>query len=94
MLVTDAGSQREVLDFMANNARVLDARQVRVYRSRLSGRDRLGVIYGDYSSREQANAALAMLADISPSSRPYVREVRKLRAPRLAQGLGDAALRQ
>nr|WP_291933671.1 hypothetical protein [Accumulibacter sp.] len=94
LLVTDAGSQREVLDFMANNAQVLDARQVRVYRSRLSGRDRLGVIYGDYSSREQANAALAMLADISPSSRPYVREVRKLRAPRFAQGLDDAALRQ
>jgi len=94
LLVTDAGSQREVLDFMANNARVLDARQVRVYRSRLSGRDRLGVIYGDYSSREQASAALAMLAEISPSSRPYVREVRKLRAPRLAQGLDDAALRQ
>ncbi|HPP47370.1 MAG TPA: ATPase, partial [Accumulibacter sp.] len=54
LLVTDAGSQREVLDFMANNARVLDARQVRVYRSRLSGRDRLGVIYGDYPSRAAA----------------------------------------
>jgi hypothetical protein len=38
---------------------------------------RLGVIYGDYPSREQANAALAMLGEISPSSRPYVRAVAK-----------------
>jgi septal ring-binding cell division protein DamX len=53
---------------------------VRVYRSRLAGRERLGVIYGDYASREEANAALATLGEISPASRPYVRPVSRLRA--------------
>jgi MSHA biogenesis protein MshM len=80
--MTDAGSQREVDDFIARNstrpARL--ARQVRVYRSRLAGRERLGVIYGDYASREEANAALATLGEISPASRPYVRPVARLRA--------------
>lgn len=86
LLVTDAGSQREVLDFMANSARSLDPQQIRVYRSRVAGRDRLGVIYGDYSSRDEANAALATLTQISPASQPYVREVGRLRPPRLAEG--------
>jgi len=80
LLMTDAGSQREVDDFIARNSTVLDPRQVRVYRSRLAGRERLGVIYGDYASREEANAALATLGEISPASRPYVRPVSRLRA--------------
>lgn len=79
LLVVDAGSEKEVLDFIARSAAVLDLRQLRVYRSSLSGQDRLGVIYGDYPSREKANAALAALGEVSPASKPYVRAVGRLR---------------
>ena len=79
LLNVDASSEKEVVDFIARNSAALDLRQVRVYRSSLSGRDRLGVIYGDYQSREQANAALATLGEVTPSSKPYVRSVSRLR---------------
>ncbi|MEF8727558.1 MAG: AAA family ATPase [Accumulibacter sp.] len=80
LLMADAGSQREIDDFIAKNSKVLDPGQVRVYRSLLAGRERLGVIYGDYASREEANAALATLGELSPASRPYVRSVARLRS--------------
>jgi MSHA biogenesis protein MshM len=86
LLVTDAASHEQVTAFIANNAGTLDLRQVRVYRSSIGGRMRLGVIYGDYPSRDQANAALATLGEISPSSRPYVRAVARLRSPGAAKG--------
>ena len=57
----------------------LDPRQIRVYRSRLSGSDRLGVIYGDFSSRAEAEARLAQLSGITPAGTPYVRAVSKLK---------------
>ncbi|WP_291989216.1 AAA family ATPase [Candidatus Accumulibacter sp. ACC007] len=79
LLVVDASSEKEVLDFIDKNATTLDLRQLRIYRSNLSGKDRLGVIYGDYPSRELANAALAKLAEVSPASKPYVRSVSRLR---------------
>jgi MSHA biogenesis protein MshM len=79
LLVTDAASHDKVEAFIATRARLLDLRQVRVYRSLSGGRERLGVIYGDYPSREQANAALATLGEINPGSRPYVRAVARLR---------------
>ncbi|MCM8594713.1 ExeA family protein [Accumulibacter sp.] len=79
LLVTDATGTREVSDFIARHARVLDPAQIRVYRSTAGGRARLGVIYGDYATRAEASAALAALGEISPASRPYVRAVARLR---------------
>ena len=73
----DARRAREVSDFLDNSA--LDAQQLRVYRSKLSGRDRFGVIYGDYPSAEEARADLARIAKISGVSKPYIRSVSKLR---------------
>ena len=73
----DASKTREVTNFLKTNA--LDARELRVYRSGLSGRDRLGVIYGDYPSPDAATADLARVAKISRVSRPYIRSVGKLR---------------
>ena len=73
----DAKRASEVSRFLENNA--LDAQQLRVYRSKLSGRDRFGVIYGDYPSAEEANADLARVARISRVSKPYIRSVSKLR---------------
>ncbi len=90
LLLTDGSSQREVIDFISQHRSLLDPAQLRVYRSRVNGKDRLGVIYGDFPSREQAGAALAALAAISPASKPYVREVRKLRR----SGFDQNSLRQ
>lgn len=79
LLSTDGSSTREVEMFLENNAKALDLQHIRIYRSRLSGRDRLGVIYGDYPSREAAQTELARIAKISPTSQPYIRTVSKLR---------------
>jgi len=79
LLNTDAAHQTEVEDFVGSKASLLDPQQLRVYRSSLSGRDKLGVIYGDYPSREAANAALARLPDAILASQPYVRAISKLR---------------
>ena len=73
----DAKRAREVSHFLENNA--LDPRELRVYRSKLSGRDRFGVIYGDYPSAAEASADLARVAKISRIGKPYIRSVSKLR---------------
>ena len=73
----DASKARDVRIFLKTSA--LDARELRVYRSGLSGRDRFGVIFGDYPSPDAANADLARVAKISRVSGPYIRSVSKLR---------------
>jgi type II secretory pathway predicted ATPase ExeA len=78
LLSTDAASLRDVENFVGSSSNSLDPHDLRVYRSSLSGRDKLGVIYGDYPSREAASAALARLPETIRSSRPYVRAVSKL----------------
>lgn len=79
LLSTGGDNERGVEDFLANGIGTLDPRQVRVYRSRLSGRDRLGVIYGEYGSHDAAQAELARIAEAGVASNPYVRAVSKLR---------------
>jgi type II secretory pathway predicted ATPase ExeA len=79
LLSTDGNNARDVEIFLENNTGGLDPQQIRVYRSSLSGRERLGVIYGDYASREAANPELTRLAKANPASKPYVRSVSKLR---------------
>lgn len=79
LLSTDVNNIRSVEFFLENNTKALDPQQIRVYRSNLSGRDRLGVIYGDYPSTDAAGADLAKLVDVNPTSSPYIRSVRKLR---------------
>jgi type II secretory pathway predicted ATPase ExeA len=79
LLSVDAVSQRTVEVFVENTTKQLDPQQLRVYRSSLSGRDKIGVIYGDYPTRDAANAALAALPEVVRSSRPYVRPTSKLR---------------
>ena len=73
----DAKRSNDVSDFLERSA--LDPRELRVYRSKLSGRDRFGVIYGDYPSADEATADLARVAKISRVSKPYIRSFSKLR---------------
>lgn len=79
LLIVEIAAASEVEIFLDANFNALDARQLRVYRSNLSGRDRIGVIYGDFSTREQATAAMSELPASVRALHPYVRSVRKLR---------------
>jgi hypothetical protein len=48
-------------------------------RSSLSGRDRTGVIYGDFATREEAIAAMQALPETIKAIQPFPRQVSKLR---------------
>jgi type II secretory pathway predicted ATPase ExeA len=78
LLATDAQSTGEIEGFLAKAAKVLDPLEIRVYRSALSGRDRIGVIYGDYPSRETATAAMQALPETIRTAQPFPRQVAKL----------------
>ncbi|MCX7168374.1 MAG: AAA family ATPase [Rhodocyclales bacterium] len=52
---------------------------LRVYYSELSGKPRYGVIYGDYATREAASAAIRGLPKPLRASKPYPRQVVRLR---------------
>ena len=79
MLNTDAGKRAEVQSLVDALVARLDPKQVRVYHSNLSGSDRLGVIYGDFPSREAAQDELTRLTGAIPAKAPYVRSVSKLK---------------
>jgi MSHA biogenesis protein MshM len=79
LLNVEVSAAREVEAFLAAHGNHLDVQQLRVYRSGLSGQDRIGVIYGDYPNREQAGAAISELSAELRMTQPYVRSVAKLR---------------
>jgi type II secretory pathway predicted ATPase ExeA len=79
LLSTDASNLADVQLLVDELAARLDPQQIRVYRARQDGGDRLGVIYGDYATRGTAQAELAALARISPAGAPSIRSVGKLR---------------
>ena len=79
-LWSDDARQRPAAEArLAEVLAALDPQQVRAYRSRLSGRERIGIIYGDYPDRAAAAAAMAQLPTTLANPRPYVRAVAKLR---------------
>ena len=65
--------------FLESGTTGLDPAQVRVYRSRLSGKNRYGVIYGEFPTLEAAQAELARLPKSSKTRGVYIRTVSKLR---------------
>lgn len=79
LLNLEAPATAEVEAFLETHAGKLDAGQLRVYRSQLSGRDRVGVIYGEYSSRDEAARAMSQLPPEIRATQPYVRSISKLR---------------
>lgn len=76
---TDAQNIQETEAFVAAAKRALGPEQIRVYRSNLSGKDRIGIIYGDYTNRETAYAELAKVTRVTANNNAYVRTVRRLR---------------
>jgi type II secretory pathway predicted ATPase ExeA/septal ring-binding cell division protein DamX len=79
LLATDASQTGEIEGFLARATVVLDPSQIRAYRSSLSGRDRVGVIFGDYASREEAIEAMQALPESIKAAQPFPRLVSKLR---------------
>ncbi len=79
LLATDANHSGEIEGFLARSAQLIEPAELRAYRSSLSGRDRLGVIYGDFPSREAASAAMQNLPESIKAAQPFPRQVSKLR---------------
>ena len=78
LFTTDAQSIDEAEKVLARCAPLLDASQLRTYRSRLSGRDRIGIVYGEYPSRTSASAAMRSLPRELGNLQPYPRQVERL----------------
>ena len=78
LLATDASHTGEIEGFLARATRELDPAQLRAYRSSLSGQDRVGVIYGDFPSREAAAAAMLALPESIKAAQPFPRQVSRL----------------
>lgn len=79
LLNTDAGSAAQVERFLAIAAKAVDAETLRVYMAETKGTRRLGVIYGEYASREEASRAIASLPAALRAYGPYPRQVSRLR---------------
>lgn len=79
LLGTEATHTGEIEGFLTRASRLLDPAELRAYRSSLSGNDRVGVIYGDYPTREAAAAAMQALPDSIKAAQPFPRQVSRLR---------------
>jgi type II secretory pathway predicted ATPase ExeA len=79
LLTSDADDALAVERFLVQAAAQLDARQLRVYQAQVGSRRRLGVIYGDYASRSEAEAAIRELPASLGALGAYPRQVRWLR---------------
>lgn len=79
LLSTDAGSARQVENFLTNAAKAADANAIRVYTAESKGTRRLGVIYGEYPSRDAASRAMHGLPAALKTFGPYPRQVSRLR---------------
>ena len=78
LLATDAGSSAEIESFLARATKLLNPDELRAYRSSLSGRDRVGVIYGDFPTRQAASVAMRGLPEAIRLAQPYPRQLAKL----------------
>ena len=78
LMARDAANNADIEAFLARAANSVDPEALRVYRSALSGHDRIGVIYGDYPTSSAAWDALRKLPADIQLLRPYPRQVSKL----------------
>jgi len=78
LYTTEAALAEEAEKFLVRARPLVDSGQLRAYRSSRSGRDRIGIIYGEYPSRESATAALRALPSELGQAKPYPRPVNRL----------------
>ena len=79
LLATDAQQTGQIEGFLARATRALDPDLIRVYRSTLSGRDRVGIIYGEFPTREAAVSAMLAMPESIKAAQPFPRQVIRLR---------------
>lgn len=79
LLATDAQHTGEIEGFLAKASEYLNPEEIRAYRSSLSGQDRVGVIYGNYPTREAAAEAMLTLPESIKAAQPFPRQVSRLR---------------
>jgi len=79
LLSSDAANVTHVESFVANASKVAEASAIRVYTVESKGTLRMGVIYGEYPSREAARQALSTLPAALKIYGPYPRQIRRLR---------------
>lgn len=79
-LLGSDGSQADRIEaFLQKTEQLLGTEQLHVYFVMLRGSERVGVIYGDYASEPEAEAAARKLPKELQEYRPYARQVSKLR---------------
>jgi MSHA biogenesis protein MshM len=79
LMVADGSDSAGIEDFLARAARLLDPVELRVFVGTADSGNRVGVIYGDFPSRELAAQAAAALPPAVSAWKPYPRQVRRLR---------------
>ena len=80
VFATDASQHAEVETLLRRlSSGKIEMTSIHVYYSELSGKPRLGVMYGDYSTRAAAGAALRELPKPLRASKPYPRKIERLR---------------
>lgn len=79
LLAVRGSATREVEAFLAQAARDLPPGTLRAYYRTSAEEPRWGVTYGDFPDRNSAVTALAALPDAIRNTRPYPRQVQRLR---------------
>lgn len=78
LYAADASSPGQIENFLRRHTEGLDPEQIRAYRSDRSGQDRLGVIFGEFTTRAAAVEAIAALPEGLRRLEPYPRQVSRL----------------
>jgi type II secretory pathway predicted ATPase ExeA/septal ring-binding cell division protein DamX len=81
LLTTDATQAAHLEGFLAQASRLANTAETRVYLADVGGQQRIGVIYGEYASLEQALAAAEAMPAALKAYRPHARQVERLRRP-------------
>lgn len=79
LYAVDADEAGKVESYLRRLSDTADTEAIHVYRSDLSGKMRYGVIYGDYPIRSAALTAAKQLPAWVQATRPYPRQVKRLR---------------
>ena len=79
LLGSDIGQAAAIENFVSRSVEQLGAEQLRVYVTNFRGVERVGVIYGEYPSRESALRAIQQLPAAVRALSPFPRLVKHLR---------------
>jgi MSHA biogenesis protein MshM len=79
LLVTDAGARSYLEQYLGEAARSLPREQLYIVPTGSPESPRMGLLYGNFRERGEANAALAALPDGLRQFRPYIRTLEALR---------------